>query len=104
MREGSGSGSDKWTRIQEVQKKYGSGFGSGSATLLATLFAVPKWFLPRVAVKACLDLATVFAAVPGEGGGSAVLRAAGHVTPLHALVLLLHQVISKQSVTSSTIG
>jgi hypothetical protein len=43
-------------------------------------------------------------AVPGEGGGSAVLRAAGHVTPLHALVLLLHQVISKQSVTSCITG
>ncbi len=35
--------------------------------------------------------------VPGEGGGSAVLRAAGHVTPLHALVLLLHQVIPKHT-------
>jgi hypothetical protein len=40
-------------------------------------------------------------AVPGEGGGSAVLRAAGHVTPLHALVLFLHQVISKHSVILS---
>jgi hypothetical protein len=86
MREGSGSEAGSGSGSIPVTSGSGSKrskkYGSGSATLLARLFAV----------------------VPGEGGGSAVLRAAGHVTPLHTLVLLLHQVISKHSVTSCIIG